>query len=413
MLIKIYRWYRGTLGIRLEGDSGERFINLCTHHNIYIWDVVKDGIYFYINMNVKDYKRLKQIARKTKTIPAIKEKRGFPFLFNKYKKRQGYLIGIAMFIAIIYMFSLHIWDINIEGGHSYTPEFITKFLKENHVHVGVKKSDINPQGIEEYIRLTFNDIGWVSVEVRGTRLFIKLKETILPEKAVTATNPRHIVSTKDAIISSIVTRTGISQYGIGDVVKKGDILVRGIIEVIGDNDILKSKNPVIADADIVGKTYYEYENSFSLDYYEKNYTGKMKRGLILSAFNKKFNIYTPRNIYTMYDIIRNDYTLRINDEFYLPFAYSFAEYSEYVEVKKTYTQEEARSKAENQLNRYINKLSENNSIILENQVVITVEKNKCISKGKIIVLESIVDYKDVLEEEWRYQLENEFDRNDN
>lgn len=413
MLLKLYQWIKGFLIVRLKGQSPERFFNLCSHHNIYLWDVKNIEGNYECNIMLKDYRKLKMIARKTKTIPYIIKKIGFPFVFSVYKKRKGYLLGIVLFVSIIYILSLYIWDISVLGGHTYTPEAMTKFLKENDVYVGIQKKQVDSKNIEELIRLTYNDIGWVSAEIKGTRLIIKIKETKLPTKAVTATDNRHIIASKDAVIAKIVTRTGIPKVELGSVVKKGDILVSGVVNVIGDNETLVSRNPVIADADIIGKTFYEYKDKFSLNYIENQYTGNTKKSIMLSMFLKKINIYKPRNFYPKYDIIVNDYTFRLNENFYLPFGYSLSEYSEYVEVKKKHTEEEAIKIATDNLNRYITKLEEANVIIIQNNVKISIDKNSCIAQGKIIVLESINEYQNIKDEEWRYLEENESSGNNN
>jgi similar to stage IV sporulation protein len=413
MLLKLYQWIKGFLIIRLKGQSPERFFNLCSHHNIYLWDVKNIEGNYECNIMLKDYKKLKVIAKKTKTVPYIRKKIGFPFIFSVYKKRKGYLLGLVLFVSIIYMLSLYIWDVSVLGGHTYTPEAMTKFLKENNIYVGVQKKQVDCQDIEELIRLTFHDIGWVSAEIKGTRLIIKITETKLPTKAVTATENRHIIASKDAVITKIVTRTGIPKVDIGSVVKKGDILVSGIVNVIGDNETLVSKNPVIADADVMGKTFYEYKDTFSLNYIENQYTGNTKKSFMLSMFLKKINIYKPRNFYPKYDIIVNDYTFRLNENFYLPFGYSLSEYSEYVEVKKKYTEQEAIKIATDNLNRYIAKLEEAKVVIIQNNVKISINKNSCIAQGKIVVLESIKEYQNIKDEEWRYIEENESSGNNN
>lgn len=401
MLVKLFRWIRGYLLIRLKGQSPERFINLCSNRGIFLWNLQNvDGDYECYIM-IKDYKKLKPVARKTGTIPLIKRRQGLPFLVQQYKSRKGFLLGILLFCFILYVLSLFIWDISILGGHSYTEEAMIKFLKKNEVYMGIQKKNVDCQEIEELIRGTYRDIGWVSAEIKGTRLIIKITETNMPAPAVTATEPCHIVASKDAIITKIVTRTGTPMVEVGSVVKKGDILVSGVVNIIGDNDILLTKRAVIADADMEGKSYYDYEDTFSLKYTQKQYTGKIKSGYGLSFFLKKFNLYNPRIMYGKYDIIVNESTLHLSDNFYLPLSYLKMNYREYVEVSKIYTKEEALELGKNRLERYLGDLMKQGVVILENKVELSVKNNYCTAKGKIIVEESIKDYKTIDDSEWR------------
>lgn len=401
MLVKLFRWLKGFLRIKLKGQSPERFFNLCSNHHIYLWNIMNiEGVY-ECNIMLSDYKKIKAIAKKTHTIPLIMKRNGLPFKAKFYEKRKGFLIGILLFVSIVYILSLYIWDISILGGHTYTPEAMTKFLKNHSVFVGMKKNDINAQNIEELIRLTYKDIGWVSCEVKGTRLIIKIEETKIPEPYLKINENSHIIAAKDSIITDIVTRTGTPLVKIGDVVKKGDTLVSGVVDIVGDNDILVEKKPVIADADILGKTFYEYKDVFPVQYLEKQYTGNVKKAYTLNLMLEKINIYKPRNIYPKYDIIVEDYMLHFNNNFYLPVGYTITTYPEYIEIKKKYSKEEAIAKATSKLNRFLDKLKEEDVLILENNVKISMDNKNVVAQGKIIVLESIMEYKTVNDDEWR------------
>lgn len=413
MLVKLFRWIRGYLLIRLKGQSPERFINLCSNRGIFLWNLQNIEGDYECYIMIKDYKKLKPIARKTGTIPLIKRRHGLPFLVQQYKRRKGFLLGILLFCSILYVLSLFIWNISILGGHSYTEETMIKFLKKNEVFMGIQKKKVDCQEIEELIRGTYRDIGWVSAEIKGTRLIIKITETNMPAPAVTATQPCHIVATKDAIITKIVTRTGTPLVEVGSVVKKGDILVSGVVDIIGDNDLLVAKRAVVADADIIGKTYYDYEDTFSLKYKQKQYTGKMKSGYSVSLFLKKFNLYNPRIMYGKYDIIVNESTMHLTENFYLPLSFTKTLCKEITEISKTYTKEEALEIGKSRLLRYFDKLLEQDVLILENNVTLDIKNNNCTSKGKIIVEESIKDNKIIDDSEWRIEENDESTGNQN
>lgn len=403
MLKKLFHWLRGILVIQIGGIAPERFINLCCNRRINIWDLRKKEEFYQFHIHAADYKKLKPIARKTKILPRIIRKSGLPFFLHKYRKRKVFFGGVILCLIFIYILSLYIWDISFSGCGKHTPEALTKFLSENHIYTGILKKKVNCQEIEETIRLAYTDIGWVSAEIKGTRLIIKIKETNMPVSAAKAIKPSHMVATKDAIIQSIITRAGTPMVSEGDVVKKGDILVSGIVNIMGDFEEILGKEAVIADADIRCKTYYDYKNTFSLYYTKKKYTGRNKKGYYLNAFQKKLFLYNPRNSYPMYDIIVSEKKLHITNSFYLPFSFGRIDVREYDEEKLKYHEEEAIRIANARLDRYINELIEKDVLIIENNVKITFKNNHCISSGRIVVEEPAWKYRTILENEWRIE----------
>ncbi len=412
MLHKLVNWLRGYLCVQIRGTAPERFINLCTNKKIFIWNLMRVKEDYQFNITIKNYRKLKPIARKTGMVPRITRKIGLPFYMHRYRKRKGFAIGVLICLSLVYLMSLFIWDIHVEGGSKYTPEAMLKFLKGDGIYTGIRKKKVDCQEIEEDIRLAYKDIGWVSAEIKGTRLIVRITETNMPAPAGVAREPSHIVATKDGIVKSIITRTGAPVVKPGDVVKKGDILVSGVLTVKGDFDEILSLKPVVADADIVCKSYYDCNDAFSMYYIKKNYTGKKRKGYYVTLFGKKLFLYNSGIPYDRYDIIVNENALHITDSFYLPFCYGTITSREYIQENATYNQEEAIAIAQAKLQRYLDRLSKNNVLITENNVKISIEKNKCITRGRLLVEEPAWEYREVQENEWRIEQTNEHSGDD-
>lgn len=412
MLMKLINWFRGYLCVTIRGTAPERFINLCCNKKIFIWDLKQIDEEYQFHIMAKKFKSLKPIAKKTGIVPKITKKIGFPFFRHRYRKRVGFFAGLLICMVLVYIMSLFIWDISIQGGSKYTPEAMLKFLKDNQVYAGIKKKEINCQEIEETIRLAYNDIGWVSAEIKGTRLIIKITETNMPAPAQIAREPSHIVATGNGIVLRIITRAGTPQVKVGDVVKKGDILVSGIISINDDFGGVLRMQPTVADADIICKTYYDYYDEFKMTYLDKIFTGDRKKGYFIAFAGKKLFLYNPRNSYDKYDIIVNENTFHITDTFYLPFRYGTISTRKYNEEVKTYTQEEATAIAQAKLQRYFNRLTEKGVLITDNNITITIDNNTCIAKGRLLVEEPAWEYRTITENEWRIEQTDEHNGND-
>lgn len=405
MLKRFLRWLRGYLFITLKGNYPEHFCNLCSSRNILIWQVRCQKNECSCFVRLKDYKTIKPIARKTHTIPYIKRRFGFPFLLRRIRKRKVYFIGILLFCILLFVMSRFIWDIGIEGGHKYTEEQLIAYLNTIGVYSGCKINEIDCPFIENNIRRDYKDIGWVSAQIKGTRLIVSIVETVNPlldlEKKKTNLTCGHITATKDGIIHSIITTSGIPQVDIGSVVKKGDIIISGIVPVIGDDQTVIKNKLVLADGNIELKTYRTYNASFSMEYNYREFTGEKNTGFQLNLWNKKIFSLGPRISYDYYDIIKDVNTLKLVRNFYLPVQYTKTKVYEYTIKKAVYTEGEARTKAKEALMAYLEELRENGIQVIENQVEITIKNNHCYAQGRIIVNEPAWDYTKIEDSEWR------------
>ena len=88
MLIKIiFNYIIGYIRVSIEGYYIERFINICRNNKITIWNLKRNkNVRLELNIATRDLRKIAKIAKQTKCKMKILNKKGLPFLFNKYKK---------------------------------------------------------------------------------------------------------------------------------------------------------------------------------------------------------------------------------------------------------------------------------------------------------------------------------------
>ncbi|MFG6319406.1 MAG: sporulation protein YqfD, partial [Clostridia bacterium] len=85
----VYMYCTGFVNISVEGFFTERFINSCFSNAIFLWDLKRENsTYLKVKISVKDFKKIKKIARITKCKVKIEKKSGVPFFISKYRKRK-------------------------------------------------------------------------------------------------------------------------------------------------------------------------------------------------------------------------------------------------------------------------------------------------------------------------------------
>ena len=400
-----FLWCSGYLLIDIIGMNQERFINLCANHNIRLWDLKYYGSGYRCNITLSDYRKLHPLARKCRVVPKIRHRYGFPFYLQKCRKHITFLIGVFLFACLIWYASGCLWNIRFEGTYLHTEEQMFSCISELGIYAGMRLSDIDCTDLETRIRGVYTDIGWVSAELKGTYLIVKIKETNQPS-AFTSTKETsletgHIVAERDGIVADIVTRRGKALVKSGDVVHKGQILISGVMEVVGDNELIIQKYPLLADGDIKLKTYYPYENSFSQEYAMKVKTGREKNGYELQVFGSKIFSYNPSNSYEDCDIIAEAKGVRLFGSFYLPFTFTKMQIEEFVYMEALYTESEMKELAEQNKHKFIKQLEEKGAVILSEELETKLVSGSCVTRGRIVAEEPAWKYKKITEKEWR------------
>lgn len=389
-MITFLKYLKGYVRIRLKGGSPERFLNLCSNNNILIWQIIRVDDEYEMYLSLKAFKELKNIIRKTNVKIKVIEKKGFPFFLYKYRKRKMFFAGILLCAVFVYILSLYVWQIEINGNHARTTDVLLSFLEENEITHGMRKNKINCEEIETLLRTNYNDIIWTSVKLRGTRLIIDVQENTDTSIAnIGEKEASDLFADKEAIITSIVTRNGTPYVKAGDVVKQGDMLVGGALPITDDAGEIINYQYVAADADIYGKTIYKYTDSFELKYQKHEDTGKIQKGIYLKIHEKSIFLGKNKVKYINYHILSNINQLKLGENFYLPFSVGTVQVYEEKVTDSKYTKSQAEAKAKQRLLKFIETLKEKGVQIQENNVTIDIDQTECRASGNLVVIERL------------------------
>lgn len=387
---RVRTWWKGSVQVRVTGNHPERFLSLLHHKGIHIWKLepAEQGYRFLIER--AGVRELDAIRRKTGSHLQIEAKHGFPAWLFRYRRRKFFIIGCILAGGMVYVCSLFVWDIEVEGTYFYTDEQIAARIEEEYIPLGKRRSQVDCDWLEEQLRQDFPELSWVSCELTGTRLQVKIKETLEGTEMVTEdTKPQDVLAAKDGTIVEMITRSGTPVAQVGQSIAKGDILISGVVYIYDDYDEVLETDYVAADGDVVAETVYTYEDSFAMQYYEKQYTQKTQRSLTLEILNWVPELHLPWKAFANYDVVEETHQLRLGNTYILPISITTSERREYTPVLVTYTEEEAKKRAEVRLENYLSSLSEKEVEIMENNVTIEIKEGVCHVSGTLVVWERI------------------------
>ncbi len=329
MLIwRLWNYILGYVIIVVEGYFLEKFINICTHRQIRLWNVKwNSSSKLTMKISIKDFRMLRPVAKKSRCRVHINRKKGLPFLIYKYKNRKAFIIGSAVCIITFFIISSFIWDVSVTGNDKVSTEVILEKLYENGIKPGAFKFSINPDNVVDNIMLGINDLSRISVSVRGTRVFVNVSERVKPPDLIDKNVPCNLVAAKDGVIYSIVAKEGLETVKIGDTVTKGQLLVTGTIENV--------KNPeapplmVHSMGSVKARTWYEASSQVEQTLVKTRRTGFEKERYSLVFFTKKFKLFHRKIPYNNSEHIEVKKKLSLGKNLALPVEWVVDKYYEY------------------------------------------------------------------------------------
>lgn len=392
MVEKIPKYVNGYVKIRLESPMPERFLSLCVHNQIPVWNLKNSGLYYEMELSVGDFFRLNTFRRKTQSRIILLEKHGLPFFFQRNQKRKAFFLGFLLCVSLLYICSMFIWDIRIEGNHYNSDETIWETLRSMDVTDGMRKKDLDCQQIAAGIRECFPNVVWVSAKIEGTCLVLEMKENedsyVEKEQEETALDSWDLTAKKDGRIVEMITRQGMPLVQKGQECHKGDVLVTGRIEILNNDAQVQRYDYVGADADIFIETEYAYYHEFPLQHTVKEYTGQTKEYPVVSFLGNEFSFF--RNLPDDAEIYRQEHTVYLTKSFSLPISYGKITVVPFAKTTRVYSEKEAMSISQEKIKVFMENLAAEGVKILGKNITVTLDGQKCTAKGTIQVVESCV-----------------------
>ena len=388
----------GYVRVRIDGDYPERFLNRCIEHNIDIWQIKRIGdkrIVCY--MDFEDAKRIRPLLRMTECKVSFVQRNGLPFLFKRIIKRSGFLAGIVAFLAIMFVLSNMVWNVEIKGASPQVEHELRQVITEMGITRGTFQFSLpSVELIQRDVTELVKGATWVGVRQKGTTFEFEVVEQQLPEEAERH-SPRHLVATKKAIIHKIFVEHGQAEVKPNDFVRKGERLVSGYIGKKDAED--EEKELVPAQAVVLGEIWYKSEVAIPLENKFTTLTGEKKQKHYLSIYGIDIPLWGFGKVkFTDYTEFRHERPLQFF-RWLLPINYKRTEILETLEYDRTYTKEEAvkagRERARTDLMKH---LPQDAEIIGEKVLHETVENGKVNLRIHYQVIEDITSEQPIIKE---------------
>ncbi|NLX71353.1 MAG: sporulation protein YqfD [Clostridiales bacterium] len=385
LFLRLWNYLLGYLVIRVEGLSLERFINLTISKGIYMWDIDR---YSYTAMtaciNIYGFKRLKKIVRTTRCSVRILDKRGLPFVLNRFKHRKMLVIGLTVFLIIIYGLSSFIWIVEIEGAVKVSETELLQVLAKHGIMPGAYKRGLDTSTIANKVIIDMPGLWWVSIQIKGTKALVRVVETTNPPPMLDRSIPCNIVAAKDGIISEMVVLEGEPVVEVGETVRKGQLLVSGVIE----DQETHAVRYVHAMAQVNARTWYEGNGTWKFNKAVTKRTGKKIEHKFLDLGKWVVELQKKEIPFKKYEVEEKRIPF-IDQRGSIPIALIVREYYEVEELKSNTKLQDAKTKAYDMAYRSASKKVPENAKVVDKKVKYDIIEN--IEVKATVYLEAIED----------------------
>ncbi|MNB87836.1 putative stage IV sporulation protein YqfD [compost metagenome] len=263
-------WIRGTVRLSIRGERPERFINAVNEAGIAIWNVKASGNGAELHVLLHDFFALRPLLKQTGCRMHVKGRIGLPFVASRLLKRKFFAGGLLLFGAALVLLCSLVWSVRVEGNSRLASEDVLDAARQEGIYPFQWIWRMNsPDKLSKQLAARLPGVSWVGIQRNGTAVTIQIVEAALPE-AQKLNSPRHLISRTDAVITDIYAEQGRPVVERNARVKKGDILISGIL-----GDEANTQN-VVAKGEVRGLVWHEYNIEAPLSRTYTAYTGERK-----------------------------------------------------------------------------------------------------------------------------------------
>lgn len=365
MFAKIFlKYIFGYVNIKIEGFFVERVINKAINRKIFFWNIKRDkSTIVYANVGLRDFKELTKLAKKDKCKIKILNKKGLPFILNRYRKRKIFFVFLIAVILFLFTISNFIWNIEVDGISQINKEEFMMQLQEQGLKIGTLKSKVNTEKIINKIRLERDDVSWIGIEITGTNALVKVVEADQKPELVDEEEYCNIVADKEAQIVKVSAQSGVPAVKEGDIVTRGTILIAGWME-----GKYTGTRYVHSNGEIKAKVWYTEKEKIQLTQNVSEKTGNVENRYQIKFNNFTINLYKTLSKFENYDTIDASNKVKIFSNFYLPIEIVKKTNYEKTENEITYGIEEAKTIGIEKLSQEIESEIENKDNILQKYI---------------------------------------------
>ena len=211
----------------LTGLNLERFMNIMHKSGVQLLSARRvDNRTLEGECFSADLPRVRQLAdekgwRLQSAVP-----QGFSALWAAMRRRPGIPIGALLALGMVIVLMQFVWRVELNNAGAYQAE-IAAYLREEGYGAGTPKSRVSAAELERKLTRRYPAIAWFHAYVYNVTLVVDCTPGV-PMPNLPAATPGDVVAAHGGVVQSIRVFAGTAQVRAGDLVQKGQVLIRGV-----------------------------------------------------------------------------------------------------------------------------------------------------------------------------------------
>lgn len=229
MIDGLWKLLCGYAIIQAEGMHLERWVNACRQAGIPLYRLQRENrLCCTAQVLLPQYRRACRLADKQQcTVQRIRTG-GLGALVLSIWRRKIVWVGACLLAVLLLGAMQFVWQVRVTGVDGEQAQQALQAAQALGYRQGAWWKQIDLQQIE---RTLMKDPALGAVKILAHRKGLVLEIEIIPEEPspqmVQPGEPCDIVASRDAVIVSVIPLEGLAEVEAGDVVQKGDVLIRG------------------------------------------------------------------------------------------------------------------------------------------------------------------------------------------
>ncbi len=222
---KLKPWPRGRVLLEITAHHPEEVLNFCAAHQIPVSGPKRqENGTLRLCTTMAGASFLREQGPGWMNAEILTE-RGPGKLRKQLSRRRVLVIAAALCVALAWVSSLFIWEIQVQGNETVPTARILSALESCGVQVGGFRFAARRGNVKNQVLLQVTELSWLTVNTRGCRLEVLVREEReTPE--MDDGGPRELAAARDGIVQRTTVQEGFACVEPGMAVEAGDVLVQ-------------------------------------------------------------------------------------------------------------------------------------------------------------------------------------------